>query len=509
MVSQARQQIQTSGMSRVWVLPGQASPANQPTYEALARAGDLSWSLGDVTPQYIPDPNRYDAFVIAGQIAGVRGSPTMPITFYNRLDQRRMLDRLVRNACAHDVQVRFGQCRNPQDAVEGWEAILALENARPTNYTASNIGALAPGDVAPITEEVSFTGQDAYFIYRMGYGTQAEAQLAQEVVDVVICDSVTCGVCGIPSDGCSVVFVLTLSNGGSPGLPAELLYTRDGGATWSETLIDTLSPTENPNGMACVGENLVIISEDSESIHIANIASILAGTEVWSEVATGFVGGNGPLAIHSMDARHTWIVGENGYIYFTADPGSGVSVQDAGNATTENLNAIHSLDARSIIAVGNNNAVAITANGGQSWAGIVGPVPGVNLTAVYMKQFFEWLIGTAGGQLWYTRDEGDTWVVKTFPDAGVGAIGDIQFATNMIGYMAHNLPTPAGRMLRTVDGGFTWYIAPEGNLDLPANDKINALAVCAADPNRVYGGGLADNETDGYLVKGAGVTGLE
>jgi photosystem II stability/assembly factor-like uncharacterized protein len=69
--------------------------------------------------------------------------------------------------------------------------------------------------------------------------------------------------------------------------------------------------------------------------------------------------------------------------------------------------------------------------------------------------------------------------------------------------MAHDTATPAGRVLRTVDGGQSWYVLPEGAGTIPANDTINAIAACGEDVNVVYTGGLADNATDGILVKGA------
>jgi len=61
---------------------------------------------------------------------------------------------------------------------------------------------------------------------------------------------------------------------------------------------------------------------------------------------------------------------------------------------------------------------------------------------------------------------------------------------------------PAGRILRTTDGGYSWYVLPEGSSSLAANDRVNALAACEYDANFVVGAGLADNATDGFLVVG-------
>jgi photosystem II stability/assembly factor-like uncharacterized protein len=119
-----------------------------------------------------------------------------------------------------------------------------------------------------------------------------------------------------------------------------------------------------------------------------------------------------------------------------------------------------------------------------------------------MKSATEWWVGTAGGVLYYTLDSGVTWTVKGFPGSGAGVVRDINFATNQVGYLAHDTAAVAGRILRTIDGGYSWYVLPEGTGAIPANDKINSLATCK-EPNVVLGGGLADNAADGILIKGS------
>ena len=151
--------------------------------------------------------------------------------------------------------------------------------------------------------------------------------------------------------------------------------------------------------------------------------------------------------------------------------------------------------------VGVRNAVIYTTNGGESWASVTGPAPGVALNCVWMHSETEWFVGTAGGRLYYTRDSGTTWVEKTFSGSGAGQVRDIVFATPTVGYMAHDTATPAGRIFRSIDGGFSWYALPEGTGSIPANDHITSLAACSDNPNVLYGGGLGDNAVDGILVK--------
>jgi hypothetical protein len=482
-------------------------PENVASYEGLARAMGVSWDLGDISPIHIPDPERYGTFEVVGQTRGDEGLPQTTFQFRYPADAASILERFVRLRCPTDFQVHMGECQDPQDFNGGWRKILVFHEADARSYGTDELGALSPDQTALVNEQVDVSAQEMFHIYRMQYEEQAETEVVNEVVDAVICDIVSCGECGITSRGCDVALFLTKTIGGSPGLPAELVFTQDGGLTYGQTNITTLAANEDPNALACVGANVVVISEDSESLHWAPLADILAGTEVWTEVATGFVVGNGPLAIYSAGPRHTWIVGENGYIYFATDPTAGVVVQDAGIVTAQDLNEVHAFDINHVVAVGALNAVVVTDNAGDTWNLVTGPNVGTALGVIWMTSEDLWWVGDAGGQLWYTLDGGATWTEKTFAGSGAGVVRDLKFANDVVGYMSHDTATPSGRIFRTIDGGNTWYLAPEDNTALPLADTWNALAVCDEgpdSPNTVYAGGLADDGLDGIITKGAG-----
>lgn len=495
--------LQRNDYSRAWLIKWRAGPANTPAFEGFWKAGALDWSLGDVTTEYVPSPEQYGKFNVAGKVVGERGSPTIPITARYNLYLSDLLE-LAKSGCDFDVQIHMGDCQDPQDFNMGWTKILNLKGALLTKYGTTDLGALMPSERETVNEEVDVSAEDVEEIVRIVFEEQAASQITQQVIDLQVCDRATCGSCGIPSDGCNVVFGLTVTVGGSPGLGAELIYTDDGGETWDDRNITTLTPAEDPNGLACVGIYVVVVSEDSESIHYAPAADILAGTETWAEVTTGFVITHGPLGIFSLTPRHTWIPAEGGYIYFTSDITAGVVVQIAGSATVQDLQAIHGYDMLNLVAVGNSNAVLVTRNGGDTWATVTGPAVGVALNAVWMHTPDEWFVGSAAGRLYYTQDAGETWVEKAFPGSGAGVVRDLVFASETVGYMAHSTAAPAGRILRTVDGGHSWYVAPESNFVIPENDWIKALAVCEENVNVVYGGGLGGNALDGIIVKGSG-----
>ena len=498
----ASRKLQRTAQSRVFTIANRAGPANTPVYQALARALAPSWAQGDDTPVRIPNPDQYDSFIVIDRITGAQGLPTLSLEFRMTRDLSDVLA-LTRMGCPFDVQVHSGACRNPSDFNEGWldGKIIVLEAAKITNYESNELGALDSDQNAVINETIALSGLDYYEIVSVGAAEVAAAEIVQRIVDVAICDSKTCGECGIASNGCQKVFAVTLSAGGSPGLPAEVIFSEDGGQTFGDTNVTTLAANEDPSAVGCVGTNLVVTSEDSESAHYAPIADILLGVETWVEVSTGFVSGKGPRNMFSISRTFTWIVGAGGYIYFTDDITAGVEVQTAGSVTVQDLNAIHGWDIFNLVAVGASNAVLVTDNGGQTWTAVVGPAVGVALNTVWMRSPSEWFVGAADGNLYYTRDSGSTWTTKPFPGSGTGSVNDISFSGNTVGYLAHTTTAPAGRVLRTIDGGHSWYVAPEGNLNMPDNDSIVALATCDEDKNLAYGGGLAANATDGFMVK--------
>lgn len=496
--------IQTQ-FSRMFVLENRAGPATPPEYQGLWRAGALTWAQGDVTLVRIPNPDTYGQFTTIDKISGEQGAPSLTITGRYEFQLSRLLQ-IVRRGCDSDYQIHFGKCKNPRDFDRGWEKVLVVEGARPTNYSTGDLGAAEPSERAVVTEEVPIAGEDAYELKPIIFSQKAATQIAREVVGIAVCDAATCGVCGLPSDGCQVIFGVAKSSDASPGLVAELIVTTDGGNTWYDLNITSLGITEDPNDVTCVGSNVVVVSSESGSLHWAPISEVANGndeTASWVEVNAGFVGGGAPRAISSASPTFTWIVGVGGYIYFAADPASLVEVQDAGSATAQQLNDVHALDNDNVVAVGNSNAVVYTNDGGQTWIAVTGPAAGVNLNTVHMITERIWWVGSASGRLYYTINSGETWAEKGFAGAGTGTVRDIVFANRTVGYMAHSTATPAGRIFRTINGGFSWYLAPEDvGKRIPNNDYISKLAVCN-DPNKIYGAGLADDATNGIIVVGS------
>jgi photosystem II stability/assembly factor-like uncharacterized protein len=494
----------TKGLSRVFIHKGGASPTTSPTFLAWAAAGALDKPLGDVTRIEAPSQVQRDAFDVIGSFRSGEENATLPLTIRYVLEKSEML--AIANAgCAFDLGIHLGKCTDPRDFNHGWKTgkILMLEDATLTTYGIGDLGTLTNEDQDAVNEEVELSALRVYEILPLTFAERAKSEVAQEIVKVLVCDGPSCGDCDDVSDGCQKVFAISAPVGSSPGLLPEVIVSIDGlSSVEHESPITTLTAAENPSDAACVGDYLVVVSQTDGGLHYADLGDLADGTETWTRVDTGIVATKEPNAISSVSPFDTYVAGQGGYIYFTNDPTSGVEVIDSGVATTENLTAIFAYSLSVIIAVGANNAVVFSLNGGDTFSSVTGPAAGVALTAVSARSEKEWWVGTATGRVFYTKDQGQHWTEKGFASSGSGSIEDIVWASNMVGYISHTLSS-RGRVLRTVSGGHSWYVMPEGNGSVPAGDKFNSLAVCQREVNVLFAGGLADNAMDGILIKGS------
>lgn len=494
--------VNRSDLSRVFSIEGGAGPTNAPKYQGLWRAGAISEDQGAVNLVRIPSPDQRGKFIVVDKYTGEPGNPQLEIMAITTMDLSDLM-RIAHKRCDMDLQVHIGVCGNPQDYREGWEKIIVLEKARPTNYSTDQLGAITADETNRVNETSQFEGENLYEIKKLSIQESGRAEILREVADITVCDSPTCGSCGVPSDGCTIIFAVAKSGMASPGILSTVFYTKNAGSTWQASSVSTLGGTDVPTAVTCVGLNVVVIAPLSIGLQYADASDMLNNLNpVWTKVTTGFSASGGPRAIFSANPSYTWIVGVGGYIYFTDDPTNGVVVQDSGSATSQQLNAVTGIDINNLMAVGNSNAIVVTANGGRSWQSIAGPTPGVNLTAVVMRSKTDWLVGTGNGRLYGTRDGGYTWVEKSFPGNGTGSVTSLKFASNCVGYMTHTTAALVGRVLRTISGGYSWTVLPEGNAALPLNKGLNAVAVCS-DVNVFYAAGLANDSLDGIILKGA------
>jgi hypothetical protein len=492
--------------TRVFLIDGRARGDHKPSYESTMRMMGVSQGFGDVERIENPDPYEYGKFIEVGEVVGAIERATTSLEGrYARAMISELLT-LARKGCMVDAQLHMGACTDPSD-FNTYDKALILEKARLTNYSTEDLGALASGDNAVVNETVDLSASQVYEIVPLSYGVKAGSLITNEIVDAALCDSASCGDCETESNGCQKIFAVSKAAGGSPTTPSDIVFTIDGGVVWYAHDVDTLGIAEDPSGVDCLGVYIVVVSAASNSLHYALLSEFDGLIDpTFTEVATGFVAGGEPQAIFTIGGR-SYIVGNGGYIYYTEDPTAGVTVLDAGSLTTASLLDVAALSEENVVAVGQAGNVLYSENG-ETFAHAAkefGAAVNLNCVAIKPSNAREWWVGTSTGRVYYTLNSGAHWTEKAFPGSGSGVVYDIEFATDSEVFIAHATAANAGRILRSIDGGYSWKVTPEkSGAVLPANDKLNVLVTCKNDPNFVAGFGLADNGADGFAVIGKG-----
>jgi len=490
----------STGENRVWIIEGRARPDHLPSYKYTHKMMALSKAFGDITPLRIPNPNKYDAFDTVRNIRGAEENATTQLVGRYLRNMKSEMLRIALAGCALDLQLHTGACNDPSD-FDTFEKVLVLEDASITTWGTEDLGALDTEERAKVDETIDISAANIYEVMPLTFSEKAKTTATNEVIDVTVSDEASCGSCTSESDGCKKIYAVSKAAGGSPSTPADVIFSLDKGAGWAAHDVDSMGATDDPDGIAGVGDYIVVISADTGSMHIAIKNDFEnSGDPTFIEVATGFVVGGEPQAIKSV-GRTAFIAGKAGYIYKTEDPAAGVTVLEAGTVTISDLNDIDAISEDFAVAVGNDGVILVTSNG-LSWGPVAySPVGvGTHINAVAIKSATEWFIGTSTGVVWYTIDGGATWKQKALAGTTPTAINDIQISTASVMYIS-GVVSSHGRIWRSINGGNTWIVMPRQG-SLPVSDRINSLAVCSYDPDFVVGVGLADNGTDGYVVIG-------
>lgn len=267
------------------------------------------------------------------------------------------------------------------------------------------------------------------------------------------------------------------------GDQASVLLTSDGGRTWTAT---AAKPFGNDEGISAC--QLIDMGNGARRILISKIAA--GGTQgevAWSDDdganwhstnLGGAAAGDGCVmggALLAIDRYHIWLASANGYIYFSSDAGESWTAKEAGVIVATDYYGIAFDPAGTVgYAVGVGGVVSKTVNGGDDWSAATTTSANDNY-AIAVKEEGQVWVGDDDGSMFYSDDGALTWTART----GFGTYTQvirIVFINEYVGFALVNTGTPAGFVLRTIDGGVTWEVIPGDT-----NDGLGAIFV--NDPN--------------------------
>lgn len=504
-------EIITRQNHRMYIQYGAARPGNKVLYagqgtQYLSVTALTAPESGGITPIWVPDPRKKKAYKLAGRTVAPSALPQATLTM--RENHAGIPKQLTRIGCALNIYESAGNCGDLSDFLAGWSDYVLVYSTG--LITDKNLGQRTAFDSdEPIEDQMSLTLSDVYPIGQISFAEGAAVQVDREVVDIVYGSRASCGDCGDSDDGSLRIYAVTTSSGaGSPGLPAEVVYTLNGGLTWNETNITGFGASEAPLAIEVAGKYLIVLGSDAYYYSELNSNTGVPGT--WTKVTAGFVATKSPTDIYVATPREIFFCGKGGYIYKSEDIPSGVSVYNAGNATTSDLTRIAGYE-QTIVAVGASGAIIKSMNRGQSFASATSSPVALNtiraLAVLDDRRF--WVGIDLVGRVYYTLNGGETWTEKAFAGSGSGTVWDIDFPTDEVGYISHSTTTPTARIFATWNGGVDWTNSAPRLNSLPTYNRGNRIATPDADAtvasNNLAVAGLSGGGTDGILIVGSAI----
>ena len=389
-----------------------------------------------------------------------------------------------------------GDTGDLSDFVSGWESYVKIYSFGEVTDPTEAGGSWDSGD--KLQDDLPTTFQTIYSIGPLTFSEKATTEVYSEVIDLTY---------GNFGNGFTAVYAVANNVVASPGQAPSVFYrTKETQATWTEAQIDGSAATDVPQAIATVGKFLVVVFDDGSQggYFYAEIDADTGAPGSFSKVQTGFVASKAPKDIYASSARTSYLVGEGGYIYQVSSLGSGVTVLDAGAATTNDLNRIDGTVRGTLVAVGESDTIVYSTDRGNSWAAATATGGGNGLDAVGVVDEKIWWVGDDGGDVYYTTDKGNTWTEKVI-NSSFTAVQDIVFVTHEVAFVTAITSGPVATIYGTWNGGEDWTNDTPRFPSIPTADRFNRVAVPKINEANIKAnwlalGGLAGNGSDGIIL---------
>lgn len=464
----------TGGQGNFFVQTEAADPFDLLTCTGV---GDLPLPKGDLTPEYCPDPEHSGEFIIDGKI---RGEPAAATTTLER-PLSTVYNWLLEQTCSFNALVAW-MCGGVRAVTTNFKVAAVLFGVESSNSTILAPVARQPGDDGRVLTNADITYDDRRMIYPIAFLTQTLANTA-DANGIAFLPAACESACGPARGLCEIGFM------GLDGTQynSEVKYTLDGGATWAQTATDPFLYDGGDTGKPLLieladGAYRVIVPRISVAVgEYAEIAYSDDGGATWTNVYVGTVAGQFITKLFMYQGT-IWATASGGYIYVCEDIGVTWTAQEAGVETVQTLRDVVMYSSLVGYAVGDTNAFLYTVNGGTDWALRIGPAVLTNLRSVAVNFTDYVFVGAADGTLYYTVDRGENWLTRRA--FGAGSVDWVAFdkTRRYFGGLIHNTGAPVGTAYRSFDGGASWE-TPTGQT-ATWNSGLNDGWIC--DQNNFY-----------------------
>ena len=412
------------------------------------------------------------------------------------------------NLCPFTVYDLSGTCKDPSNFLRGWSNYMrVLSGLKPTDRSTTAPTSQDSDEVVTTELSCTITG-GVYTLGSISFGEQAGTEVGSTVVGAVYGTQIQCAGCGKANDGTKWIYTVAKYETPSATTPTEVIYTTDGGATWSQVTVGT--GAETPVAITIVGTYLVVVCTTSFFYSDINTLTGVPGT--FTEVVQSAWSTHNAKGITVLSQREVFVCGEDGYIYKSSNIPSGFVTHNAGAATTADLHSISNDGGDVLVAVGVTGTVIRSSNRGETFSSTTTEPDGaVTNLSVGVKDKYQYWVGTNDGKLWYTLDGGETWTESAFSgEKGSGTIDSIVWVTDEVMHFAHANGSSVARIYTTSNGGVSFdnnVGASPRLVGFPVCDKILQIAVPYTNDrtiaaNNICAVGIAADGTDGIIVLG-------
>ena len=306
-------EVVTQQHVRAFVTYGPPQPGNSALYYGIR--GQYWWAdgienpvQGDISPINTGDPLRRKRYKRIGRMveAPDLGSYALKLAHKHGTLPRAFGDLA---GCPITTHLSAGRCKNPSDLNRGYEDWLyILANGEATDRSPGDMTGQDSDDL--LMTELSITTAEQYGVGPLQFITRAATEINAEVVDVVFAPPRDCDGC---DPGSKRIYAITKAIGGSPTNQAEIIWSVDGGLTYSQGNITGLGATVNPTAIEVAGEILIVLCNQSNCLFWAAIDPYTGAPGTWSTVTAGFATGGNPNDLYVAAPNDIYIVG-NGEI---------------------------------------------------------------------------------------------------------------------------------------------------------------------------------------------------
>lgn len=470
-----------TGLGRVFVNASGRNAGSRYKYHSCMKIDGIDKSLGDVTPIYCPDPDRYDEFIEVATIKGADGRATSTLTGYLPMDSVGALEEIYNQKCGFDMQVHYGQCARPNDFNQYASAII-LRDVKLTSYAWTPLTARTPDERASIDETAAISIGDFYRIYPVSEAIVKPSQITGTsfVFGIVNVSVQSCGDNCTDKDDGNQTWI-----GGQITAADNLMFlvTRDNGSSWVAVNGRTsiLHNTREDIAKMTVADGYIYTIMNQSSVttvlktSINSILNNFADTVTIATIPAAFY-----FAIDTSD-NYLWLAGYylNQFVV-TWIHKSTFAMNSHYKSDSEYPTALYAYSDDNVVVAGLGSSVYYS-----TVRGIFNKIttePGTTIAGFDVHMFSEskWLLGFDDG-IYYTTNAGATWTKV------LTTTGWVKFAfyDDITGYAVTDTGT-----YRTLDSGTTWTKVST-NL---STSLVSQAVVSPANPNLYWAAvGISSN----------------